>query len=113
MAKQYMAKYINFPRFTIFIMNLHAKHPDINAAKNPNIIGYIPNISISEGSFNIFIKSKKASPNIGIITIKKENCATFSFLFPNNNPVEIVVPERDNPGNTATACDNPMINACR
>jgi Ca-activated chloride channel family protein len=44
--------------------------------------------------------SRNASPNMGTSTIRKENFATDSFLFPNNNPVAIVLPERDNPGKT-------------
>ena len=50
---------------------------------------------------------------MGINTIKKENLATASFLFPNNIPVAIVEPERDKPGNTAHACANPITNASR
>ena len=61
--------------------------------------------------FIIFIPSSSASPNIGGITIRKENCASFALLSPNNKPVAIVLPERDNPGNTAHACARQMINA--
>ena len=50
-----------------------------------------------------FIMSRKASPKIGTNTIKKENLATFSLLFPSRIPVAMVEPERDKPGNTAQA----------
>lgn len=36
-----------------------------------------------------------------------------SFLFPSKSPVAMVVPERESPGKTAIACDNPMMNASR
>ena len=72
-TKQYMAKYISLPRFTMFIMNLHAKQPDKNAAIKPKSNGNVSMFVNALLSFSIFNKSKKASPNIGIITIKKEN----------------------------------------
>jgi hypothetical protein len=55
-----------------------------------------------------FIAPKKVSPKMGINTIKKENFATSSFFTPNNKPVAMVVPERERPGKTATACANPI-----
>ena len=59
----------------------------------------------------ICLKSISASPSIGGITIRKENCAYFSFELPNKSPVAIVVPERDKPGSTAHACAIPIMNA--
>lgn len=102
---QYIAKYINFPFLTMFIIHLHARQPETNAAIKPTISGNrpIPLDAISTPCDIPLTISSKASPNIGGITIKKENLANFSLLFPNNNPVAIVVPERDNPGRTAKA----------
>ncbi len=90
----------------------HAKHPDTNAARNPIIITGTDNPD-SAGENPPFIKSRRASPKIGIITIRNENRATCSFLFPSMSPVAIVVPERESPGKTATACERPMMNASR
>ena len=45
--------------------------------------------------------------------MRKENCATDSFLFPRIRPVAMVVPERERPGSTAIACPKPIINASR
>ena len=85
------------------IIHLQAKQPVVKAAKNPanNTIGesVVPLPAVEKS----FIKSKMASPKTGIKTIKNENFAIFSLLFPNNIPVEIVAPERESPGKTATA----------
>src|SRR5699024_8990360 len=100
----------NFPFFTIFIIHLQAKQPEINAAIKPIIndkVG-IPDCSAENSPP---INPKNDSPIIGTKTIRNENWASFSFLLPNSNPVAIVVPDLDNPGNTAKACDNPIIKA--
>ena len=52
---------------------------------------------------------RNVSPRMGIRTIKNENFATSSFLTPSKSPVAIVVPERDKPGITATACASPIM----
>lgn len=70
---QYMAKYISLPFFTILIINLQAKQPDMNAAINPttsDVAGMLP-IMLSPPI--ILTMSRRASPNMGGMTIKKEN----------------------------------------
>lgn len=37
--RQYIAKYISLPRLTMFIIHLHAAHPDRNAAIKPTSSG--------------------------------------------------------------------------
>ena len=96
----------------MLIIHLQAMHPDMNAAKKPTISDKVDiSAPAMEASFTIFIPSSKASPKIGGMTIRNENCANDSFLFPQISPVAIVEPERDNPGNTAQAWAKPMINA--
>ena len=43
------------------------------------------------------------------ITNKNEKVVTCFLSKPNNNPVEIVAPERDRPGMIANACENPIM----
>ena len=96
---------------TISIINLQAKHPVRNAAKNPIKSG---SQSIeTAGSLAIFSRDKKASPKMGTMTIKKEKLATFSFLSPNKIPVAMVVPERESPGSIAIVWAIPMMNASK
>ena len=102
---------MSLPFFTRLIMNLQAKHPDMNAAKKPTARGAKPIPPKSDGSSIISRTFKNVSPKIGISTMRNENCATLSFLLPSKRPVAIVVPERDKPGNTAIACPTPMMNA--
>ena len=52
--------------------------------------------------FTIFIPSSNASPKMGGITIRKENCASLALLSPSNKPVEWYYPN-GYPGNTAQA----------
>ena len=95
------------------IIHLQARHPVMNAARNPNIMaetGREVTASVVPASM-IFSTSRNASPKMGISTIRKENLATASFLLPNSSPVAMVLPEREIPGNTATACANPMTKA--
>ena len=87
--------------------------PDTNAAKKPTTNDDVEISPITSSPLNPFMMSSKASPKIGGITIKKENCARFSFLLPNKSPVAIVLPERDRPGRTAQACAKPIIKASR
>jgi hypothetical protein len=112
---QYTANHINLPRFTNSIIHLQAKHPITKAAMKPTAIGNQPMDSVpaiaSLDGIKIFFKSNNASPKIGIITMKNENDATCSRLSPMMIPVAMVLPERLNPGNTATAWAMPMINA--
>ena len=62
-------------------MNLHAKQPDANAATKPTSIGTSPS-ELTTSPLNKSSNSKKASPKIGINTIKNENLVTPLFLFP-------------------------------
>ena len=75
----------------------------MNAAIKPIIKEEVEISPPNDSPFIIFNVSNNASPKIGGITIKKENCANFSFLLPNKSPVAIVLPERDKPGMTAHA----------
>ena len=84
------------------IITLQANKPEKNAAKKPANIAE-NGIPETDGEKSPPIMFKNVSPKIGISTIKKENCAMFSFLFPSNKPVDIVVPERESPGSTAIA----------
>jgi hypothetical protein len=61
------------------------------AATNPTKAGTMPN-SLVISPFSSLSRSRKASPKIGISTIKKENCATLSFFTPQSKPVAIVEP---------------------
>ena len=101
-TKQYTANQINFPFFTRFNIQLQAIYPEIKAARKPTTSANIE-IPLSEGKKPPYIMSRKASPKIGTNTIKKENLATLSLLFPSRIPVAMVEPERDKPGNTAQA----------
>jgi len=96
-------------------MSLQEKTPVIKAARKP--------INATDGSIDekidilselkVLNESSTASPSTGIITIRKENFATASFLFPSMIPVAMVDPERERPGITAHAWAIPMINASR
>ena len=94
-------------------MNLHAKQPDMKAPRNPINKGVNPMPPSNAGSLMMSMTLRNVSPKIGIKTIRKENCAMLSFLFPRMRPVAMVVPERESPGNTARACPNPMMKASR
>ena len=48
---------------------------------------------------------------MGTSTMRKENLETSLRCTPSSRPVEMVVPERDRPGRTASACARPMMNA--
>ena len=95
----------------MFIIHLHAKHPDTKAAMNPTANGSMSMPPKTSSPFTAFITSSNASPNIGGITIRNENCASDSFLLPSSKPVAIVLPERERPGITAHACAKPIIKA--
>ena len=96
---QYIANHINLPRLTILIINLHATNPAMNAETKPAIIFEMS----TELILLVPIASRKLTPKIGTIIIKNENLATSSLFTPSNSPVDIVEPERDNPGSTAQA----------
>lgn len=100
MIRQYTANQISLPFFTMFIITLQANKPDKKAATKPAIKA-VDDMPDASGANSPFIKLKNDCPKIGIKTIKKENFAISSLLFPSNNPVEIVVPDRDKPGKTA------------
>ena len=87
--------------------------PEINAAKKPTINDKVGTSETIFSPFNAFSISRRASPKMGGMTIRKENFARFSFLLPNNNPVAMVLPDRESPGNTAQACAKPIMNASR
>ena len=63
-----MAKYINFCRRTIFIINLQAKHPEMNADINPTTIGTIPN-ALTTSPLNISTSTilSISSPKVSIL----------------------------------------------
>ena len=101
---QYTPNHINFPFFTMLIIHLQATQPEIKAAKKPIISAPILISALAaEAFFTISIPESSASPKIGGITMRKENCASVSFLFHKISPVAMVLPERDNPGMTAQA----------
>ena len=68
---QYSANQISLPLRTSASIHLQATTPDRNAAKNPatsELKGiWVPEVNSPP------IKSKMASPKMGIMTIKKEN----------------------------------------
>ena len=99
--KQYNENQISFPLFTILIIHLQAKVPVMNELRNPHIRGVEP-IDSDEEKSPLTISSR-FMPIMGIKTIKKEKGATSSRLFPNNNHVEMVEPERERPGRAANA----------
>ena len=87
----------------MLIIHLQATQPETKAAMKPTANDNAGMSPATSSPFTIFITSSNASPQIGGITIKKENWASFALLFPNNKPVAIVDPERDKPGITAQA----------
>ena len=56
--------------------------------------------------------SRKASPSMGTSTIRNENSATLLRDAPLRSPDDMVVPERESPGITATAWPRPITSAC-
>ena len=64
---------MSLPRFTKLIINLHAKHPDKNAAKNPTANGKNPTPPTSDGSLIMSMIFNNVSPRIGTNTIRNEN----------------------------------------
>ncbi len=103
-----MANQISWHFLTKAIITLHARQPLTKAATKPMSRGCHSMVS---GSFINLMPSNKASPKIGGMTMRNENCAKSAFLTPNSRPVAMVEPERDKPGNTATACAQPMMKA--
>ena len=106
-----MPKYTSLPFFTMFIIHLHATHPDRNAATKPMARGSASTLPNAASPFAALMASSNASPRIGGMTMRNENCASFSFLLPSRSPVAMVLPERDSPGITAAACASPMMKA--
>ena len=99
---------MSFPRLTILTIQEQANNPDKKAAINPIDNGKNPIVNSDEKS--VFIKSRKAAPRIGIITIKNENrVISFLSVF-NSRPVAIVAPLLEMPGITANACASPIHN---
>ena len=93
----------------MLIIKRQAKHPEMNAAINPQHKDVVLIADATTSPESISSNSKKASPKIGINTIKNENLVTLSFFTPHKSPVAIVVPLRLNPGSTAKACDKPIM----
>ena len=113
---QYTANQISLPFFTMLIIHLQAKHPVTKAAMKPMSSTHVGVEAVATASAtgeNRSLASKRASPRMGGMTIRKENWASFSFLLPSSKPVAMVEPERDSPGSTATACAIPMTKACK
>ena len=95
----------------MFIIHLQARQPKMKDDTKPTARGRASIEPITFSPFVIFSTSSRASPKMGGITIRNENCASDSFLLPNSRPVAMVLPERDTPGSTATACASPMMKA--
>ena len=111
---QYKANHTSFPFFTSSIIHLQAAHPTRKAAMNPTVRGIKPmlwDVNASPEPEIIFRQSRKASPRMGIITMKNENWASWSRRSPSKIPVAMVEPERLRPGRTAIAWAHPMIKA--
>ena len=105
-----MANQLSLAFRTIEIITLQANNPDKNAERNPKRRGIAP-IDVDAIDKSPDTNCKKDSPRIGINTIKKENSVTLFLSTPQSKPAEIVDPERDSPGITATACAKPIMNA--
>lgn len=97
---QYRANHDNLALFTKAIITLQAKSPERKAERKPKNRGKPATEEATNSPPTIW---RKVSPKIGIKTIKKENCAITERLTPVISPVEMVVPERESPGTTATA----------
>ena len=110
-----MANQISLPFFTMLIIHLQAMQPKMKDAKKPTMAatGEMPLMASLKPTSNISLTSSRASPRMGGMTIRKENCASFSFLLPSSKPVAMVLPERERPGITAQACAIPMMKACQ
>ncbi len=65
---------------------------------------------IDDEKFEISILINEA-PKISGIAIKNENRIASSLFTPNNNNVEIVIPDLEIPGNNANICNRPTIKA--
>ena len=107
---QYAENQISLLFLTSDIIHLHAKNPEIKAETKP--VSTTPHEMFSvmpapEAS------SMRLAPITGISTIRKENLAILSLLFPIINPVAIVAPDLDIPGMVATDWAIPMIRASR
>ena len=96
------------------IIHLQAAHPERNAARNPSISTPAPTgwpaVEADAEPIRSFMSSR-ASPKMGGMTIRNENCASLSFLLPSMMPVAMVAPERDIPGRTAMAWAIPIMKA--
>ena len=82
---------MSLPRFTTSIMNLQARHPVTNAARNPAASGTVAMPAVRSP----LMASSSVSPRIGASTIRNENCATAAFLLPSSRPVAMVEPDRE------------------
>ena len=111
---QYMPNHTSLPFLTMLIIHLQAAHPDRKAARKPTISAEVLiSAFASDAPFMISIPESNASPKIGGITIRKENCARVSFLLPRISPVAMVLPERESHGITAQAWASPIMKASR
>ena len=95
----------------MFIIHLQAMHPLTKAATKPTMRGSVSISPNASSPLTALSTSRSASPRMGGMTMRNENCASFSFLLPSKMPVAIVEPERERPGSTAAACAKPMMKA--
>ena len=108
---QYIPKYFKLFFWTIEIMYLQAKSPEINEVKKAITSPLICESSncINEELNNI--NSKKVTPMMGNSTIINANSAAFCLSIFRNKAAEIVAPDLEIPGNIAKACARPIRNA--
>lgn len=95
----------------MLIISLQATNPEMKAAINPTI--NVTELTEELDSPVCLRMANRLAPIIGIKTIKNEKRVARSFLTPNINAVEMVAPDLEIPGITATACIIPIIKALR
>ena len=103
-----MQKYFKFPFLIAFNkMPIAAKpHTNESAVPTANAGNPIPE-SDTPPRAHLIISTSNAPAIIGTL-IKKEKSAASSRSTPQSTAAERVVPLRDSPGITATACDNTV-----
>ena len=88
-------------------MSVQARHPVINAARNPITKYDIEGIFVIKSPDN---RSLAILPNINGTTIRNENLADCARDTPRSNAVDIVAPDLEIPGRIAIAWLTPIIN---
>ncbi len=83
----------------------------MKAAMKPNTAPLTLTVMDSPLTTILYISITIESRMIGI-DIRKENLPASFLSAPDNNPAQIVDPERDIPGKTASPCAMPIIKAC-